>query len=110
MPEPEFQYGPISMSIFRGLLWLTPIFGFIARYFPNLILVYVSFLLFIAFGLRPLLLKTGVYRCYVDARHALGERRYRKLTRQRCAEVEAEKRRAKYKYRRYNNPELPKNW
>ena len=107
MIEDQFEYGPIAKGIFTALLWMTVLVAFA---YPKALFIYIPFLQFLASGLKPLLIKTGLYHLYSDANHKEEERRWRKITEQRCAKVEKEKRNAKYKYRLHNDNSLPRNW
>lgn len=61
MNKSDFDYGPIAIGIFKALLWLTLVVVAINVY---LLVIYVPFLLFLAFGLKPFLIKTGLAATY----------------------------------------------
>jgi len=103
MVEDQFEYGPVARGIFYGLVSLTILVGLLGT---GPLLFYILFLQFLAMGLKPFLIKTGLYQIYMK----VADRRWRKITAQRCMEVENEKRKAKYKYRRRNDDSLPRNW
>ena len=112
MYDSGFKYGTLARAIFIGLIGLTPLWWVIAK--PTaifgLMALHVCLLLFLAFGLKPLLLKSGLYQRYSEARHRVGEKRWQRLTEQRRAEVEAAKRRTQIKHSRTRHADLPKNW
>lgn len=57
----DFKYGPVSIGIYKAMLWLTILIAFVGF---NYLIYYVPLLLFLGLGLRPLLLKTGLYSVY----------------------------------------------
>ncbi len=61
MKKLDFKYGPIAIGIYRAMLWLTILIAFVAFKF---LVYYVPLLLFLGLGLRPFLLKTGLYSVY----------------------------------------------
>jgi len=61
MDDLDFKYGPVAIGIYRALLWLTLLIAFVSYKF---LFYYIPLLLFLGLGLRPFLLKTGIYRIY----------------------------------------------
>ncbi|MCL6416833.1 hypothetical protein MIB92_14325 [Aestuariirhabdus sp. Z084] len=103
----KFEYGPVSLGVFKALLWGTALVGFIA---PVSLTYYVAFLLFLAFGLRPLIERTGLFEYYQHFRCTLDERLNRKQLAQRDQEIERKRRDDRYRHARRKDPRLPKNW
>ncbi len=58
MSNLDFKYGPIAIGIYKAMLWLTILIAFVAFKF---LIYYVPLLLFLGLGLRPFLIKTGLY-------------------------------------------------
>jgi hypothetical protein len=57
----HFEYGPVAQGIYRAMLYVVILIPFV---FPKYFFHYVVFVLFIGLGLRPLLIKTGLYRLF----------------------------------------------
>ena len=102
-----FEYGLVARVIFIGLLWLTVLIGFTA---PNLLPWHVGLLLFLGFGLKPLLLKTGLYHGWLRFLVHSEKVRYAKLDKQAAERVERQRRDDKLRKARKQSDELPPNW
>lgn len=103
----DFEYGPITKGVFIALCWLVvPVLFFYFQW----ILHYLALLAFLAFGLKPLLIKSGVYRTYSGATFSLSERWHRKEVEKRREELRKAERSKRYKHSRLKDPRLPKNW
>ncbi|WP_206485613.1 hypothetical protein [Thalassotalea sp. G2M2-11] len=57
----NFEYGPLARGIFIVMLWGVWIFVFVA---PFYLVYYVPLLLFVGLGLKPFLIKTGMFSVY----------------------------------------------
>jgi len=101
MKSNKFEYGPLSSGVFKALLWLTALVGFTM---PNILIYYIPFLLFLGFGLRPLLEKTGLYLYLPSLFDEMEEKRYSKLAQQRSEEID--KKYKKLKERNQSNVKL----
>ena len=89
MHDNGFEYGPLARGIFTGLLWLTVLIGFVA---PNLLVYYLPLLLFLAFGFKTLLQKTGLYEWYLHFSEVKNERLWKCKTDERRRQVERQER------------------
>ncbi|MBT3531139.1 MAG: hypothetical protein HOF74_10360 [Gammaproteobacteria bacterium] len=106
-PELQFEYGPVPRGIYLALLWLAIVVPFISL---ALIPYYVFLLLFLGLGLKPLLLKAGIYAMFQHTTVSLHEKLTHKHTEKRRGEVDRKVRDQKYRGIRRKNPRLPKNW
>ena len=61
MQRETFEYGALTQGIFIVMLWGVWIFVFVAPFF---LVYYVPLLLFLGVGLKPLLIKTGIFSIY----------------------------------------------
>jgi len=64
----DFEYSTITIGIYKALLWLTIL---IALGNTSFLIIYISFLLFLGLGLKPILIKTGLagkYQAYTAKR------------------------------------------
>lgn len=107
MKEPKFEYGPIAKGVFIALAWGT--FLFLAFY-PEWLAAYLALLVFLAFGLRPFLERSGIYYAYISLRFRMSEKLNRKWVEKRRKALEAAERSKRLKYRHEKDPKLPKNW
>lgn len=103
----EIEYGPISNGIFIALVTVSPIVLMLNReYF----LYYIFLLIFLGFGLRTFLIKTGLYRLWNSicdgAIRKWDEKHLQKRARKIDRGVELEQ----FRKSRYRDPKLPKNW
>lgn len=103
----RLEYGPVPRGIYTALLAITPAV-LILR--PDVAMHYVLFLLFLGFGLRIVLEKSGLYRLWNDMGAGAQRRWDRKFMEERAREIEREEARKKYHRSRYRDPKLPKNW
>jgi hypothetical protein len=103
----KFEYGPLSIGTFLALVSVTVLIGL---YYPAWVIRYVLFLLFLAFGLRPLLEMTGLLEECQSVLQSIHEKRNKKYVEQKRAEVDRKIRDEKYRKSRYRDPRLPKNW
>ncbi|EEB80558.1 hypothetical protein GPB2148_3377 [marine gamma proteobacterium HTCC2148] len=107
MPERKFEYGPIAGGVYSALISLTFL---VAILWPSWLLAYVSGLLFLGLGLRPLLEWSGLLDRYSDMEATLEERFHRKHVNKRRLQIERKERDKKYKHSHYRDPRLPHNW
>jgi hypothetical protein len=103
----SFEYGIAARATFIGLLWLTVLIGFTA---PNLLPWHIGLLLFLAFGLKPLLLKTGLYHGWLRFLVKSEQVRYAKFDAAAAEKVERRRRDDKLRKARKQSTELPPNW
>ena len=64
MHNNKCEYGPISRAIYMALLCLTLVVSLAGAVY---LMYFVGFLLFLSFGLRPLLEKSGVVDLFMHA-------------------------------------------
>lgn len=79
-------------------------------YWPEYFLLYLVLLIFLGFGLKPLLEKTGLFAFYQNLLVRFSDRRYRGVNAKRMVEIERKERDDKYRRSRIKDPKLPKNW
>jgi hypothetical protein len=102
-----FEYGLIARTIFIVLCWLTVLIGFTA---PILLPWHIGLLLFLAFGLKPLLLKTGLYHGWLRFLVRSEKVRYAKFDAEAAERVERRRRDDKLRKARKQSSDLPPNW
>lgn len=105
--QPEFEYGPFTRGAFIALICLTPLFAILA---PAYLIHYFLFLVFLGFGLRPVLVRTGLYAAWQAFEMTVEKKWNRKFLEKRRMEIERKQRDEKYRKSRYRDPRLPKNW
>jgi hypothetical protein len=103
----KFEYGPLPVGIFLGLVAVIVPIGL---YYPTWIFRYLMFLLFLGVGLRPLLVMTGVLKMVQSVLHSVEEKRNKKYVEQKRREVDLKMQLEKYRKSRYRDPRLPKDW
>ena len=107
MSEPKFQWGPVSRSIYVGMLWFTIV---VSWHYSEYLTQYVLLLVFLGLGLRPLLEVTGLYAMFSKLTASIDEYRWAEIKALRTREVQLAARNMKYKSTRRKDPRLPKNW
>ncbi len=107
MTERKFEYGPIFSGVYTALL---PLAALVALIWPEWILAYLGLLLFLGFGLRPLLEWSGLLERYSDMEATLEESMHRKYVDKKRRQIERTERDKKYKYSHHRDPRLPPNW
>ena len=109
MREQDFQYGPVARGLYIAMIGLLPLVGILA---PGRFMAYAGLLLFLGFGLRPLLEVTGLYRLLIATGLAVQERMDRKFLAQRRREIDRRLRDERYRQSRARDrdPRLPKRW
>lgn len=103
----QFEYSPLVQGVYRGLLWAVlpmPLVGI------DVFVAYVLILIFLGFGLRPVLERTGLYRLLNHYLVVFEEKSSRRFMEKRAAEIDRKARDEKYRKRRLKHPDLPKNW
>jgi hypothetical protein len=104
---PEFEYGPLAKGAFIALASLTPVVLLIDyTYIPY----YLALLLFLAFLLRPFLLKSGLYALWNNLGDAVQHKWDKKYLDKRAQEIDKKVEMEKYRRSRVRDPRLPKNW
>lgn len=107
MSSKKFKYGPLAIGIYTALLTLLVV---VMVGFPNLFIYYILLLLFLGIGLRPLIVKTGLYAFYQTLITTLVEKLSKKYLQKRRKEIDRKRRDQKYRNKRNKDPQLPKNW
>ncbi len=103
----EFEYGPLSRGIFTAMLVIMPL---VAMLRPGDFVNYGLFLLVLAFGLRPFLVYSGLYRLWNDAGAGVEKKWDRKFLDKRAQDIERKVKSDGFHKSRYRDPRLPKNW
>ena len=107
MQGKQFEYSTLVSGSYRGMLCLIPLILLIGI---NIFLVYCGLMLFLGFGLRPLLEKTGLYRQVSHYFLVAQEKSSAKFMEKRAVRIDRKRRDDKYRRRRVKHPGLPKNW
>lgn len=107
MQEPEFYWGTFARAIFIAMLWFSVVIAWVK---PQWLAFYMPALVFLALGLRPLLVKTGLYRVCMVLLEEVDDRRWKKRNEIRRREVDLKERDKRYRHRRERDPRLPRNW
>lgn len=107
MNEVEFEYGPVSKGIYIALIALTPL---IPVAFPRFSVSYIVFIVFLGFGLRPLLHFSGAYAMWNSCRVYALEKWDRKFLQRHRAKIDRKVRDDAYRKSRVRDPRLPKRW
>jgi hypothetical protein len=103
----RFEYGPLARGIFIAIISLLPLTLVVAG---EWLLWHLLLVLFLGFGLRPLLQWSGLYTVYARLAADWQERWGRGFTAKRRREIERKQRRARYKRFGPEDPRLPKKW
>ena len=103
----NFEYGVVARGIFISLLWLTVLIGFTA---PFMLPWHIGLLLFLGLGLKPVLLKTGLYSGWLRFLVHSEKMRYEKFDAGVAQSVERKRRDDKLRKARKRSEELPPNW
>ncbi len=103
----QFEYSPLLQGIYRGMLWVHLPMLFLG---VEVFLAYIALMLFLGFGLRPLLERTGLYRLFAHSLVVFEEKTSKRFLEKRAAEIDRKARDDKYRKRRLKHPDLPKNW
>ena len=103
----ELEYGPVAKGIFAALIAFFPVFAMV---WPQHSGAYVFFLLFLLLGLRPLVVKSGLYRLWNDGRAGVEHQWDKKFLEQRAAQIDRKVKSEHYHKSRYRDPRLPKRW
>jgi len=107
----RFEYGPLARGAFIALVCLLPVTAVLSSVLSSYWVVWhVLLVLFLGFGLRPLLEWTGMYTIYARLAADWQERWHRGFTEQRRRDIERKQRRARYKRFGPEDPRLPKKW
>ncbi|MFT5690996.1 MAG: hypothetical protein ACI92E_000321 [Oceanicoccus sp.] len=107
MSERQFEYGPIVKGIYLAFIPLTMLVVMLATQWTA---YYILVLLFLGFGLRPLLEKTGIYQNYFALTDIVHDKIYHKKYEKKRQEVDRKNHNEKYRKARTRDPSLPKHW
>ena len=107
LTEKQFEYSVWAQGTYRGLLWVTLLTPLLGR---DVFVAHVFLMLFLGFGLRPLLEKTGLYRLVSHYLLVIRDKSSEKFMAKRVEEIERKQRDEKFRRRRLKHPDLPKNW
>jgi len=109
----EFEFGPLARGIFMALMWGTLPMAVLAgkgMVAPIWFLLYAGGLVFLALGLKPLLVRTGWLGLLRQVQVELEDRYYADFEAERRQEVDRRQRDQKLRRQRYRDPKLPPNW
>lgn len=107
MKTPIFEWGPVSRGVYIALLWLTlPVLYLGVKQSVG----YVLFLIFLPFGLRPVLEVTGLFNVYQSLVAALHDKANKRISTKKFIEIDKRERILKHRRSRARDPSLPKNW
>jgi hypothetical protein len=107
MNKHDFKYGPISIGVFQGVCAVSILVPFV---YPEYIAHYLILIFFLAFSLRPILLKTGLHELIQSIGAHFGKWHYRGITGKQRKEIDRKLRDDKYRRQCKKDPKLPKNW
>lgn len=103
----DFQYGLVARAIFVALLWLTALLGFVA---PEWLPWHLALLLFLGLGLKPLLIRTGLRRRWLQLMATRQQRVNRPHHERAARQVDRRRRDDKLRKARRSDPSLPPRW
>lgn len=103
----EFEFGPVARGTYIALISLTALIPFIA---PQYFLHYIVFLAFLGFGLRPFLVKTGLFNLWNTIGAAAQSKWDRNYLEKRARDIDRKVELEKYRKSRVRDSRLPKNW
>lgn len=107
MDADKIKFGFISRGIFQGLCALGVLVAFC---FPEILVHYLVLIVFLGFGLKPLIEKSKLHAILEAFGERIEERRYKSITAKRRKEISLEQHNEKYRRKRTKDPRLPKNW
>jgi hypothetical protein len=107
MLDSQFEYGPVARGVYYALISATSLVPFVAM---ELIGYYLLLLVFLGFGLKPLIIKTGIHSLWQHSTESVHEKVHKKHTEQHCLEIERKSRDKKYRRGHRKDSRLPKNW
>lgn len=105
--DKEFEFGPVARGIYIALISVAALMPLIA---PQYFFYYVAFVIFLGFGLRPFLVKTGLYSVWNNIGHFVQSAWDKNYLEKRAEEIEKNAEIDKYRKSRVRDPKLPKNW
>lgn len=111
--QEDFQYGPLARGIYIALLWSTTILGFVgadAAWARHYLPWHLLLLVFLGLGLKPLLLRTGLYRLWQSWTAELQHRRNAAHHAEAARRVDRGRRDQKLRSARLRDPKLPPRW
>ena len=103
----ELEFGPVARGVYIALISVAPIVPLVA---PGYFLHYVIFLVFLGFGLRTFLVKTGLFNLWNSIGASLRSKWDNKYLEKRAREIDTKIELEKYRKSRVRDPKLPKNW
>src|SRR5262249_10249190 len=103
----DFQWGIIARAIYAALLWLTVLLAYVS---PALLPWHLGLLLFLGLGLKPLLLRTGLWLGWMSFLVKVEEVRYAEFNAEAGRRVDRKRRDDKFRNARRLSRDLPPNW
>lgn len=105
--DDKFEFGFIAQGIFKAICAMGIFVAIIA---PEKIAHYMALILFLGFGLKPLIKITKLHTIVETLGERISEHRYRGITERRKNEITRKEHNEKYRRKRTKDPRLPKNW
>ena len=105
--QKQFEYGPLAIGIYRALISVSLVIPLVSLQW---FLYHIILLVFLTFGLRPILEKTGLFRTLEHFRIVTVDRVRRGVEQKRQEEIQRKQRDAKFKGRHGKHPDLPRHW
>lgn len=105
--DKEFEFGPIARGMYIALISVAALLPLIA---PQYFFHYVAFLAFLGFGLRPFLVKTGLFNLWNSTGSIVQSKWDKNYLEKRAKEIDKKAELEKYRKSRVRDPRLPKNW
>ena len=103
----EFEYGPLAKGLYIALFCMAvPLL----LLYPQYLLRYLAALVLLGLGLRPLLVRSGLYTLWNRTLGSAQRKWDEKYLAERRAEIEREQELEKIRRSRVRDPRLPKNW
>lgn len=103
----EFEFGPITRGAYIALISVAALLPLVA---PQYFVHYIVFLVFLGFGLRPFLVKTGLFNLWNSIGAAVQSKWDRKYLEKRARDIDTKTELEKYRKSRAKDPRLPKKW
>jgi len=111
--QDDFHYGPLARGAYIALLWSTAILGFVgadADWARQYLRWHLLLLVFLGLGLKPFLLRAGIYRLWQGWTAELQQRRNAGHHAAAARKVDRSRRDQKLRSTRLRDPKLPPRW
>ena len=105
--DKEFEFGPFARGMYIALISVAALVPLTA---PHYFFHYVAFLAFLAFGLRPFLVKTGLFSLWNSIANIVQSKWDKNYLEKHAKEIDKKAALEKYRKSRVRDFRLPKNW